>query len=85
MTRRQDKAVAVGPIGCGGIETQMLVEQHGRHIGHAHRHAGMTRIGRRHGVKRQRANTSGPPPMIGMAGGACGEVHCGVLRMAAWA
>ena len=83
MARRQDKAVAVGPIRGRCIKAQMLVKQHGRHIGHAHRHAGMARIGRGHGVQRQCADTSGPPPMIGMACGACSEVHCGVLRMAA--
>ena len=38
---RQHEAVAVGPVGLGGIEFQELAEQHGRDVGHAHRHAGM--------------------------------------------
>ena len=51
---RQDEAVAVGPLGVGGVEAQRLAEEHGGDIGHAHRHARVTRLCRLHGVHRQR-------------------------------
>ena len=37
--------VAVGPIGAGRVELEESVEQHRGYVGHAHGHAGMTRIG----------------------------------------
>jgi len=39
---RQNKPVPVGPRRIGRVEFEELGEQDGRHIGHAHRHAGMT-------------------------------------------
>ncbi len=50
VARRQHEAVAVRPVGRGGIELQEPGEQHGRHVGHAHGHAGMARFGLLHRV-----------------------------------
>jgi hypothetical protein len=36
-----------------------LLEQHRRHIGHAHRHAGMAGIGGGDGIERQHADRAG--------------------------
>ena len=51
---REHEAVAVRPIGRGGVELQEPGEQHGRHVGHAHRHAGMARLGLLHGIHGER-------------------------------
>ena len=45
-----------GQSGALGIKAQVFVEQHRRHIGHAHRHARMARIGGGHGIQRQHAD-----------------------------
>ena len=45
MARRQHEAVAVRPVGVLGIELDVPGPQHGRHIGHAHGHAGVTGLG----------------------------------------
>ena len=66
MPRRQHETVAVGPIRVGGIVFQELGPQHGRDIGHAHRHAGVTGIGGLHRVHRQRADGVGE---IGLGNG----------------
>ena len=54
VARRQHEAVAVRPVGCRGIELQEPGEQHGRHVGHAHGHAGMAAFGLLHRVHGQR-------------------------------
>jgi hypothetical protein len=41
MPGRQHETVAVGPGRVARIVFQEAREQHGRHVGHAHRHAGM--------------------------------------------
>ena len=56
---RQHEAVAIGPFRVGGIELQELGKQHGRHVGGAHRQAGMAGIGLLHGVHGQRADGIG--------------------------
>ena len=50
---RQDEAVAVRPFRIGGIVLQIFGPQHGRGVGHAHRHAGMAAIGGLDRVHRQ--------------------------------
>ena len=45
VARRQDEAVAVGPVRAAGVELQKFREQHRRHVGHAHRHAGVAAVG----------------------------------------
>ena len=52
---RQHEAVAIGPVRRLRIEFEELREQHGRRVGHAHRHAGMAGIGLFDGVHRERA------------------------------
>jgi hypothetical protein len=44
MPGRQHEAIPVRPVRRGGIELQIITEQHGGDIGHAHRHTGMARI-----------------------------------------
>jgi hypothetical protein len=44
----------------------VLLEQHGRDVGHAHRHARVSRVGRLHGVHRQHAERRGLGPVIGV-------------------
>ncbi len=56
---REHEAVAVGPIGIGGIELQEAREQHGGDVGHAHGHAGMAGIGLLHGIHGKRADRIG--------------------------
>ena len=63
---RQDEAVAVGPVGIGGIELQVFLEQHRRHVGHAHRHAGVARVRGLDRIHRQHADGAGLHPMIGV-------------------
>ena len=53
---RQDEAIAVGPLWIGRIEAQMLGEEDGCHIGHAHGHAWVARIRFLHRVHRQHAD-----------------------------
>jgi hypothetical protein len=79
MARRQDEPVAVGPVRRGGVEAQVLFEQHGRDVGHAHRHAGMTGIGGGHCVQRQGADGRCAAPVVGMCGGEGGDVHAEVF------
>jgi hypothetical protein len=61
---RQDEAIAVGPVRIGRVELQELGEQHRRHVGHSHRHAGMARVSLLHGVHGQ-----GPDGVGQVAGG----------------
>ena len=72
MTGREDEAVAVGPVRVGGVELQELREQHGGHVGGAHRHAGMAGVGVLHGVHAEDANGIGHG--TGLFGGKMGHV-----------
>jgi hypothetical protein len=56
---RQHEAVAVGPVGLARVELQELAPQHGRHVGHAHRHALVTGLGLVHGVHGKDADRVG--------------------------
>ena len=44
VTVRQDKAVAVGPVGRRGVVFEVAGEQHGREVRHAERHARVSRL-----------------------------------------
>ncbi len=59
MPRRQHEAVAVRPIGGGGVELQETRKQNRRRVGHAHGHARVARIGLLDGVRRQKADGIG--------------------------
>ena len=59
MAGRQDEAVAVGPMGIGGVEFQELGEQHGGDVGRAHRQAGMAGIGLLHRIHAEGADGIG--------------------------
>ena len=59
MAGGQNEPVAVRPVGIGRIELQEILEQHGRGIGHAHRHAGVAAIGGLHGVHGKRPDGIG--------------------------
>jgi hypothetical protein len=56
---RQDEAVAVRPVGAGGVESEKALKQYGRDIGHAHRHAGMTGLGLFHRIHGEEADRVG--------------------------
>jgi hypothetical protein len=75
MPRRQDEAVAIGPVGVGGIKLEVVLKKHRRHIGHAHRHAGMAGIGGSHGIQRQGANGGGFFPVVGIGRAQGGDIH----------
>ena len=62
---REDEAVPIGPAGVGGVEFQMPGEEDGGGIGHAHRHAGMARLGLLHGVHGERPDGVGHLPVTG--------------------
>jgi hypothetical protein len=53
---RKHEAIPVGPRWIFRIKFQETREQHGCHIGHPHRHAGMTRLGLLDRIDRQEAN-----------------------------
>lgn len=59
MPGGKHEAVAVGPIRLRRIDAEEAIEEHRRHIGHAHRHAGMSGIGLLHRVHCQRADRIG--------------------------
>ena len=59
MPRGEHEPVAIRPMRVAGVELQIARPQHGRDIGHAHRHAGMARIGRLHSIHRKRADGVG--------------------------
>ena len=67
----EHEAVAVGPVGGLRIELEIFRPEHGRDIGHAHRHARVSRVGRLHRVHRQGADGVGHRRQ---AGGV--ETHC---------
>ena len=55
----EHEAVAVGPVRVGGVELQMLGEEHRGDVGRAHRQAGMAGIGRLHRVHGKDADRVG--------------------------
>ncbi len=59
VARRQDETVAVRPVRVGRVELQVLREQCGRGVGHAHRHPRMAAVGGLHRVHRECANGVG--------------------------
>ena len=75
MPRREDEAVAVRPVGIGGIEFQVFPEQDRRDIGHAHRHAGMAGIGGGDSIEGQRTDGGGLGPVIGIGSAQGGDIH----------
>ena len=85
MARRQDKAVTIRPKRVGRIKFQVLFEKHGCNIGHAHRHAGVARIGGGDGIEGQRANGGGLGPVIGVCACEGCQIHgaflCGCGRL----
>jgi hypothetical protein len=68
MAGRQDKAVAVGPAGLGGVEFQEAGEQHGGDIGHAQGQAGMPGFCGFHRIHRQRPDGVGEAAGMGLIG-----------------
>ncbi len=52
----EHETVAVGPVGAARVELHEALEEHGRDVGHAHRHAGMTGLGLFDGVHGERAD-----------------------------
>ena len=65
VPRRQHEAVAVRPVRRARVELQVLLEEHGRNVGHAHRHARMPGIRLLHRVHRQYPQRGGPHPVVG--------------------
>ena len=66
MSGREHKTVAVVPFRRAGIVFEELGPQHRCHIGHAHGHAGVTRVRGLYRVHGQRANSGGLGPVIGV-------------------
>ena len=66
---RQDETIAVGPVRRLRVEAQELGKQHGRNVGHAHRHAGMARLGLLDGVHGERAQRVGHAAQLRVGGG----------------
>ncbi len=82
---RQHEAIAVRPVGIGGVEFEEVAEENGRHIRHPHRHAGMTGFGLLDSVHREGtqcvrhvAQVAVPRLRKGLRGGAAGGFcRCG--------
>ena len=72
---RQDKPVTIRPMRRRGVKFKMLFEQNSGHIGHAHGHAGVSRVGSSNGVQRQSANGRGFFPVFRVLGGESFEIH----------
>ncbi|KAF0120336.1 MAG: hypothetical protein FD148_3552, partial [Methylocystaceae bacterium] len=62
---RQHETVAVRPVRPSGVKLHEALEQHGRDVGHAHRHAGMAGFRLFDRVHRQGANGVGVARRIG--------------------
>jgi hypothetical protein len=77
---RQHEAVAVGPIGLARVELQELAPQHGRHVGHAHRHALVTGLGLVHGVHGKDADRVGHLDGRNGHGGSVLSLFCRAAR-----
>ena len=65
MAGRQHKAVPIRPARRLGIELQVIGEQHGRDIGHAHRHSRVAAVGSFHRIHSQRPDGIGAACEIG--------------------
>ncbi len=59
VARRQHEAVAVRPVGRGGVVFEELGPQHGGHVGHAHGHALVAGLGLVHGIHGKNADGVG--------------------------
>ncbi|MNX84449.1 hypothetical protein D3C86_1162460 [compost metagenome] len=59
VARRQDEAVAVGPVGAAGVELQEFRVEDGGDVGHAHGHSGVAALGLFDAVHGQDANGVG--------------------------
>ncbi len=70
VASRQNEAVAVGPVGAAGVELHEPGEQDRGHVGHAHRHAGVTALGLFNTVHGKDAN--GICHLLGRGLGKCG-------------
>ena len=68
----QDEPVPVGPIRRRRVEFQVTREQHGRRVGHAHRHSGMAGLRRFDRVHGERADRVGHAPRRDSGGAAHG-------------
>ena len=56
VTGREHEPVAVRPRRIGRVEAERFGKEHGGHVRHAHRHAGVARIGLLHRIHGERAN-----------------------------
>ena len=56
---RQDEAIAIPPLRVTGVVLHIIVPQYLGDIRHAHRHAGMPRVGGLDGIHTERANCIG--------------------------
>ena len=65
MAGRQHKTIPIRPARRHGIELQMVGEQHGRDIGHAHRHSRVAAVGSFHRIHGQRPDGIGAACEIG--------------------
>ena len=59
VAARQDKPVAIGPMGIGRVEFQNVAPENRRDIGHAHRQAGMAALGLLHRIEGEKADRIG--------------------------
>ena len=75
VSRRQDEAVAVEPVGGARVELEMFAPQDRGDIGHAHRHPRMARIGGLDRIHRQRADGAGEAPVVGIGKTGFGQGH----------
>jgi hypothetical protein len=65
---REHETIAVSPLRIRGIVFDVITPQDFRDIGHAHRGAGMTRVGSLHGVHAQGSDRIRKIAPGGMAG-----------------
>ena len=82
VARAQHEAVAIGPVRAAGIEVQELGEQHGRHIGHAHGHAGVTGVRLLDSIHRQGADGIGHGAVINFHDGPLDILDAGCVGRA---
>ncbi len=68
VTRRENKAIAISPKRRTCVKLHVLLKEHGRNIGHAHRHTRVARIGGVDCVQSQRTNGGCLVPVIRVGG-----------------